>query len=119
MTSDKTALEQYVSDWFEDMTEDYDTEAAVLSDLLQGGCQSGIVGRLIYYSDTVQFYQTHKAEINELLYNTMREIGVTSPAELFGTWWFEDDPLALERYNQNLLAWFAFEETARRLYEDN
>ena len=34
---------------------------------------------------------------------------------LFGDKWETDDPMALATFNQNLLAWFGFEETARRM----
>ena len=36
------------------------------SDLLQHGCISGVVGKLIYYTDTHAFYDKHYEEIEEL-----------------------------------------------------
>lgn len=45
----------------------------------------------------------------------MSESGVDSPEEIFGDKWDKEDPLALSTMNQNLLAWFAFEETAFEL----
>ena len=86
-----------------------------LGELMQYGCQSGIVGKMIYYRDTLPFYKRHKVEINELLYSMLADCGLKNPAELFGEKWEPDDPLALDTLNQNLLAWFAFEETARKL----
>ena len=77
------------------------------------GCQSGIVGELIYYADTVRFYKQYRQEINELLYRIMEEMGSYAPADLFGDKWDKEDPLAQDTYNQNLLAWFGFEETLR------
>ena len=83
--------------------------------MLYYGCQSGTVGFLIYYSDTVRFYRRYREEIDTLLYEEMEDIGLYSPAELFGNKWDKEDPLGREDYNQNLLAWFGFEETLRKL----
>ena len=71
------------------------------------------MGHLVYYSQTTAYYEEHKEEINELLYDTMDECGIYVPSELFGDKWDKEDPLALYQCNQNLLAWFGFEETMR------
>ena len=94
---------------------DYDDKKDVFTDVLNYGCQSGIVGELIYYSDTVRFYKQYKDEINSLLYDAMNGTGIYSPSELFGNKWDKEDPLAQDTYNQNLLAWFGFEETLRNI----
>ena len=94
---------------------DYSDKVYIFPDVLYHGCQSGIVGELIYYSDTVRFYKQYRDEINELLYNTMSETGLYAPSDLFGEKWDKEDPLAQDIYNQNLLAWFGFEETLRNL----
>lgn len=86
-----------------------------LTDLAKGGCESGMVGELIYYRDTCAFYAEHAKAIGSLLASNLDDMGVKSPAELFGSKWDASDPLAQDDTNQNLLAWFAFEETARQL----
>ena len=74
---------QYVIDkWSE-----YDNKKAIFTEVLTYGCQSGIVGSLIYYSDTTNFYKRYKSEINELLYDTFKEIGSNDPAYVFGDEW--------------------------------
>lgn len=93
----------------------YDNKVAIFTDVLYHGCQSGVVGHLIYYADTTKYYEDHKTEINEMLYEVMSECGMYDPKELFGDKWDSEDPLALDTYNQNLLAWFGFEETLRKL----
>jgi hypothetical protein len=70
---------------------------------------------MIYYKDTCKFYKSHKAEINDLLKESMSETGIKNPEEMFSDKWDSDDPLALDTMNQNLLAWFAYEEIARQL----
>jgi len=83
--------------------------------VLNFGCQTGIVPELVYYTDTTAFYRKHKEEINDLLYKTMFSIGTYDPVNLFGENWDKEDPLCKDDFNQNLLAWFGFEETLRQL----
>lgn len=111
----KSPLIDYVLDYVLDRWDDYDDKKVIFSDVLEHGCQSGIVTSLIYYDDTTKFYDNHKAEINALLYEVMQETGIYNPLELFGDKWDREDPLALDVLNKNLLAWFAFEETLRQI----
>ena len=98
-----------------DRWSDYDDKKGIFTDVLHYGCQSGIVGELIYYTDTVRFYKQYRQEINTLLYDIMNGTGLYSPTELFGDKWDKEDPLAQDICNQNLLAWFGFEETLRNI----
>lgn len=113
-------LEAKVKQICKEYAKGYDSGmAGFMSDLRQGGCQSGMIGELIYYSDTMKFYDRFKFEINDLLQSVLDETGYTSPDELFGDKWDKSDPLVLETNNLNLLAWFAFEETAFRLFDND
>ena len=78
------------------------------------GLSSGVVGSLIYYTDTCRFFKRYEDEINDLLTETISETGM-QPAELFGDKWDSEDPLCRADLNQNLLAWFAYEEIANQL----
>lgn len=86
-----------------------------MSDVIQHGCVSGTVSELIYYTDTVEFYNKYKRDINDLLAEAMDNYGTDSPSDIFGEKWDSEDPLAEDTHNQNLLAWFAFEETTYRV----
>jgi hypothetical protein len=114
---DKTMIKLlgHVKNWLKDMNEQEYTEA--LDDLLSHGCQSGMVSDLIYYKDTVKFYDDHQGEIDSMLSDLCDDLGC-SPAELFGNKWDDSDPLARDTHNKNLLAWFGFEETARTLSDE-
>jgi len=71
------------------------------NDLQQGGVAGGMIGGLNYYTDTKKFYIKHLEEIEELQDDYKDETG---------------EELAIgstPRYN--FLAWFAFEETARKM----
>ena len=92
---------------------DYDSKKAIFTDVLYYGCQSGIVGSLIYYSDTIKYYKKYADEISNLLYREMAGTGLYSLKQLFGDKYDEEDPLIHDYTNQNLLAWFGFEETLR------
>jgi hypothetical protein len=113
----ETPLEKHILRWINARSADYDTGAAgVLKDLFYGGCQSGMVGHLVYYTDTVKFYKRYQTDIDAVLKDLLDSTGC-SIAELFGDKWDSDDPLARDTMNQNLLAWMGFEEGARRLAE--
>ena len=74
-----------------------------------------MVTHLIYYTDTVRFYRRHAREIDAMLTELLDDCSGTV-TDLFREW-DTSDPLARDTHNQNLLAWFGFEETARRVYE--
>ena len=108
-------LTKRVCDYVIDEWNDYDDKKHIFTDVLYHGCQSGMVGFLIWYSDTTAFYKKYIEEINTLLYNVQSSTGLYGMKDLFGKKWDEEDPLAIEDYNQNLLAWFGFEETLRNI----
>lgn len=118
LTGATTKLEKAVQAILNGKVEkDYSIES-VLNDLMQGGCASGFICDLIYYDDTVKFYKKHETEIDALLKNTCDDCGL-DPATLFGDKWDAEDFFAKDTSNQNLLAWFGFEETARTLADRN
>ena len=84
-----------------------------IEDLQQHGCISGMVGALVYYADSCKFYEDNKQDINSLLCEMLEDTGL-SIQELFGDKFDKEDPLCINDINQNLLAWFAFEETVNR-----
>lgn len=111
-----TRLEKRVAKWANNRAVDYgDGVKGVIDDLMYGGCQSGMVGELICYHDTLRFFRLYRDEINALLVEMLSETGYKSPADLFGDKWDTEDPLANDVQNRNLLSCFAFEETARKL----
>lgn len=62
-----------VIEWIESRIEDYDNIEDIFNDLFTGGCESGIVTDLIYYEDTLNFYNKHKYEI-EIFIDEILEI---------------------------------------------
>lgn len=108
-------LTKNVCNYVIDHWSDYDNKKAIFTDVLHYGCQSGIVGSLIYYSDTMKYFEKYREEIASLVYDLMVGTGLYSLKELFGDKYDEEDPLIHDCTNQNLLAWFGFEETLRNI----
>jgi hypothetical protein len=76
---------------------EHDNIRGFFEDLSQHGCISGLVGSLIYYRQTHQFFDDHFDEINELRCRFEEQMG---------------QPMNLGHDLKNNLAWFAFEQTA-------
>lgn len=81
---------------------DHDNPEGFFKDLLYHGCQSGMIDGLIYYKDTEKFADKHWDEIEELKNEMEDSLG---------------EPLKMETPIKNWLAWFGFEETARKIVE--
>lgn len=106
-------LTKRVYNYVIDKWHSYDDKVNIFKDVLYMGCVSGIVSELIYYSDTLKFYRKYRDEINGLLSETMRSMGCFSFKDVFGKNFDDEDPLIIDTHNQNLMAWFGFEETLR------
>ena len=115
LKKDATSLYKRVCNYVIDEWGNYDDKKNIFTDVLYHGCQSGMVGFLIWYSDTVRFYKQYKSEIDEMLYEYMSETGIYSLPELCGKKWDEEEPHGNSDFNMNLLAWFGFEETLRKI----
>lgn len=122
MTTEKTLnvettneLEAEVLEWINDRAVEYDNGwHGVLKDLAHGGCSSGIVSHLVYNADGAAFYDAHQETIDAMAYEAFDDAGC-GPDKLFGDNWDKSDPFARTDANKTVLAWFAFEETARAL----
>ena len=100
-------LVKFVCDYVIGNWDNYDKKENIFLNVMNYGCRNGAVRELAYYEQTTRFYEDYKHEISELLYKSDYD----NLADLFGSGWDKTDPLALEYYNRNLLAWFGFEET--------
>ena len=71
-------------------------------DLLNYGCKNGMVPSLVYYTDTEAFFDKYYEDIIWLKTEYEENTG---------------QPMVIPHQVKNHLAWFAFEETARKLWE--
>lgn len=109
----KNKLQDYVVNYFLQQ----DNIKQSMLDIQNYGCQSGMVGSLIYYNDTEKFYNKYKDEINSLANETIESTGYNSLFDLIPSL-DKEDQLMLESHNKNILAWFGFEETTNKLYDE-
>ncbi|MBO6522558.1 MAG: hypothetical protein JJ971_01920 [Balneolaceae bacterium] len=79
---------------------DHENLSHFFNDLSSHGCISGMVGSLIYYHQTHQFFDCHYEDINDLRLEYEENTGLQ---------------IQLGSDLKNTLAWFAFEETAFQL----
>jgi len=112
--SEGTGLKAFVATWILSKNEDYDQLESVFEDLFYGGCASGIVSELTYYADTNEFYNNYEQGIWELLERQTEELGHDNPIQMIGSFNGADSVGNLTQF-KNLLAWYAFEETAREI----
>lgn len=108
-----TRLEKRVKKIIKSYLNDNYTEEDFFKDMSHG-CSSGFISELIYYSDTTRFFRLYKSDIKELLKEMLDDTGL-SIDELFGKNFDADDIFCEEQDNQNLLAWFGFEEVCNRI----
>lgn len=106
-------LKDYVINYF--LQEDNIKQS--MEDLQKHDCQSGMIGSLIYYSDTENFYNKYKEEISSLANEIIESTGYNSLFDLIPNL-NKEDQLMLESHNKNILAWFGFEGTTNKLYDD-
>lgn len=112
----KAVIEDILEDSQDYIGDDIECIRARCEDVSHG-CQTGVVGSLIYYSDTTAFYEKYVDEIEYLFCEAMCEFGDDSPNDFFGDKWDKSDPFARDIYNRCLLAWFAYEDINRRLLD--
>jgi len=96
-------LEQHVASYAIEEAGNYDEVGSWFSDLFQHGCISGMVGGMIYYADTHKFFDEYYSEIEELREQYEEDFG---------------EPLQVKGDLKNWYAWFAFEETARKIAQE-
>lgn len=98
-------LKQYVANYILDHIDDYegtDTQKITswFNNLFYGGCQSGFISELIYYSDTHAFFDKFYDDIEDMRVEYQENVGTS---------WLDDSDL------KNQLAWFGFEQTAQQI----
>lgn len=114
----QTKLERHVQSWLNDRAKEYESVESVPKDLFYGGCQSGMVSHLIYYVDTIKFYKKYQDEIWNLAIDQSEEFGNKNVFEMLSGL-NGSDSLSDTDHVYNLLAWYGFEETARKLSDRN
>ena len=108
----KFVCDYIINEWDDEHEDDNEK---ILLDVINYGCANGSVHLLVYTTDVLEFYETYKNEIYDLLVEVLDGCGCNSPADLFGKNWDIYDPLAFYELNKRTLAFFGFEETIRNI----
>ena len=88
----------------------------LISDVATHGCSGGTISELIYYDDTVKFYNKHEAEIWDELNNTAEDLGETIPFMISNFRGCKNVDSA-ETF-KNLLSWWVCEVIAQRIMDE-
>tara|TARA_R100000005_G_scaffold27096_1_gene12065 strand:- start:81 stop:479 length:399 start_codon:yes stop_codon:yes gene_type:complete len=87
----------------------------LIKDIATHGCSGGVSG-LTYYTETIAFYDKHKKEIWDMLYDMSEDTGFSIPfliSDFCGARNVSDEDTF-----KNLLVWWAVEQKARELEQD-
>lgn len=82
-----------------------------IREIMNHGCGTGIVSELIYYSDTVKFYDAFEDEIWARLDAMTTNLGASSIMSFIGTYLDTKHIGSLTQF-KNALAWWAVEDVA-------
>ena len=88
----------------------------VIKDISTHGCGGGVISELIYYDDTVKFYNDHEEEIWDELSNMAEDLGQTIPFMISNFRGCKNVDSA--KTFKNLLAWWICERIARRISDE-
>ena len=91
-------------------------ERFMITDVATHGCSGGTISELIYYEDTVKFYNEHEYEIWHELSNTADDLGETIPFMISNFRGCKNVHSA-ETF-KNLLAWWICEHIAQRISDE-
>lgn len=86
-----------------------------IGDVLKNGCVSGIVSELIYYKDTIKFYDKYENEIEDLISQNMDNLGIDNRNDFIKSLNGSSEDMTQQK---NLLSWFAYEEVLRQINEE-
>ena len=72
METETTGVKNDVINFLLAQSQDSEDAEGILDNILTHGCQSGMINHLIYYKDTVKYFEKHENEIMEML----EELGI-------------------------------------------
>ena len=88
----------------------------LITDVATHGCSGGTISDLIYYEDTVKFYNDHEDEIWDELSNMARDLDQSIPFMISNFRGVKG--LDSAKTFKNLLAWWICEHIAQRISDE-
>jgi len=89
-------------------------EQFTIEDIVKHGCSGGIIPSLIYYDDTVKFYDEHENEIWDQLYQEANDMGNECILKHISQFNGAKDVGSMTQL-KNMLSWWACEQAAHRI----
>jgi len=111
---EETMTKETIKQWVEDKVKD---EEIHLEDVIEHGCVSGCVSSLIYYSDTVKFYDKFEDEIWDMLEEDTNQFGNDNILQTISQFNGSKNVGNLYQF-KNLLTWYSVEETCRKILDE-
>ena len=109
MTDNKKTVEKF-------LLKGENEERFLISDVATHGCSGGTISDLIYYEDTVKFYNEYEDEIWTELSNTADNLGESIPFMISNFRGCKNVDSATTF--KNLLAWWICEHVAQRISDE-
>ena len=91
-------------------------ERFLITDVATHGCSGGTISELIYYDDTVKFYNDHEEEIWDELSNMAEDLGQTIPFMISNFRGCKN--VDSSETFKNLLTWWICEHIAARISDE-
>ena len=108
----ETMTKKTIMQWVKEEIKD---ETLNPKEVVKHGCVNGCVSSLIYYNDTVKFYDEFKDEIWEMLDEESSQTGFSIPFNISN--WNGCKNISSEDTFKNALAWWSVEETCKKLLD--
>ena len=67
LEEETTGVKNEVINYLLEMSQDSEDAEGILDDIVNHGCQSGMVNHLVYYTDTVKYFEDHEIEIDNFV----------------------------------------------------
>lgn len=116
METETTGVKNDVINFLLAQAQDSEDAQGILENVLMNGCQSGMVNHLIYYTDTVKYFEEHEDEIREMIDNNfgidLYSMGVEEFDELMSA-------LNLDSFEDRLNYTETHEEALKRVADAN
>lgn len=110
----QTNLEKVVAK--DAMDKDYDDPFEYVREVVQHGCESGIVGQLVYYNQASAFYRQHESDIWDILEADRENTGADNILTMLaGMRWAGN--VGTSDQLENYLAWYGYETAARAILD--
>lgn len=95
----------------------YENDLDTFKNITQSGCVNGCAPGLIYYHETIAFYDKFKDEIWEIAYDFYKDCEASNLLECLGSLHGAKQVYGEDQF-KNFMCWFAVDWVSREIVED-